>query len=76
MHRRLLESFRARDRQGREYDIEVYAEPRPGCAGDVEWVGTATARVAGTYLALPAVRVEGDVYQLQPGGLELTRVRG
>lgn len=74
MYRRLMEAFRARDPQGREYEVAVYAEPRPA-GGGVEWVGTATARAIGSGLALPAVRV-GDVYRLTPGGLELTRVRG
>jgi hypothetical protein len=73
--RRLLESFPALDAGGREYEVSVYAESR-AIAGGSEMVGTAVARVVGTQLELPAVRVTGDVYQLVPGGLELTRAGG
>jgi hypothetical protein len=73
--RRHLETVRARDAHGREYDIDVFAEPREISGGTVEWVGTASARIVGTRLNLPAVRVSLDVFHLSPGGLELIRVR-
>jgi hypothetical protein len=74
--RRLLESFRACDAQGREFDVDVFAEPRELPGGAIEWVSTATARVVGSRMNLPAVRVEGDIFRLSPGDLELRRVRG
>ena len=70
--RRLLEAFPAIDSQGRAYEVAVYAETRV-VAGGTELVGTAVARVVGTQLELPAVRVNGDVFQLVPGGLQLVR---
>jgi HrpA-like RNA helicase len=73
--RRLVESFRACDVQGREFDVDVFAEPRDLPGGGVEWVSTAIARVVGSRMNLPAVRVSGDVFHLTPGGLELTRIR-
>ena len=72
--RRHLETIQARDAQGREYVVDVFAEPREVSAGTIEWVGTATARVVGTRLDLPAVRIGHDSFRLSPGGLELTRV--
>lgn len=73
--RRLIESFRASDVQGREFDVDVFAEPRELPGGGVEWVSTAIARVVGSRMNLQVVRVSGDVYHLTPGGLELTRIR-
>jgi hypothetical protein len=70
--RRLLEAFPAQDAEGREYEVSVFAESR-AISGGSELVGTAVARVVGTELVLPAVRVNEDVYRLDPGGLELTR---
>jgi hypothetical protein len=71
--RQLLETFRATDPSGRQYEVLVYLESQ-AVAGGSELVGTAVARVAGTRLELPAVRVSTDRYQLTPGGLELTRL--
>ena len=73
--RRLLEAFPAIDPQGREYEVSVYAEGR-AVPGGTELVGTAVARVVDTNLELPAVRVNGNVFQLVPGGLELKRASG
>ena len=73
--RRLLEAFPAVDKQGRAYEVAVYAEIRP-VPGGTELVGTAVARVVGTQLELPAVRISGNVFQLVPGGLELVRAAG
>ncbi|HEX3149620.1 MAG TPA: hypothetical protein VHR66_16210 [Gemmataceae bacterium] len=70
--RRLLEAFPAVDAEGRAYEVAVYAETR-NVPGGTELVGTAIARVIGTQLELPAVRVNGDVFQLVPGGLQLVR---
>ena len=71
--RRLFETFRATDASGREYEVLVYLEAQ-AVAGGSELVGTAVARVAGTRLELPAVRVTADRYRLTPGDLELTRL--
>ena len=71
---RLLESFRACDPQGREFDVNVFAEPRELPGGGVEWISTATARVVGSRMSLPAVRVEANVFRLSPGDLELRRM--
>ena len=71
--RQLLEAFQATDPSGREYEVQVYLEA-VAVAGGSELVGTAVARVAGTRLELPAVRVTADRYRLTPGGLELTRL--
>jgi hypothetical protein len=70
--RRLLEAFPAVDSRGRSYEVAVYAETRT-VSGGTELVGTAMARVVGTQLELPAVRVSSDVFQLVPGGLQLVR---
>lgn len=72
--RRYMETIRARDGEGREYDVDVFVELRERSGGTVEWVGTATARIVGTRLGLPAVRIGADVFHLSPGGLVLTRV--
>jgi hypothetical protein len=70
--RRLLEAFRATDPSGREYEVLVYLEAQ-AVAGGSDLVGTAVARVAGTRLELPALRITADRYRLMPGGLEVTR---
>ena len=62
--RRHLETIKARDSQGRDYVIDVFAEPREVSGGTTEWVGTATARIVGTRLDLPAVIIGQDVFQL------------
>ena len=71
--RKLLETFRATDPSGREYEIQVFVEGQ-AVTGGADLVGTAVARVAGTRLELPAVRVTADRYRLSPGDLELTRI--
>jgi hypothetical protein len=71
--RQLLEAFKATDPSGREYEVRVYLEAM-AVAGGSELVGTAVARVAGSWFELPAVRVTADRYRLTPGGLELTRL--
>jgi hypothetical protein len=82
--KRLKDTFRARDEQGTEYEVKVYAEVSTGhtTGGAFEAEGFASAE--GTPLSgplagqtFPVQWVEGDTYQIWSAGPgpKITRIR-
>jgi hypothetical protein len=76
---RVTETFRARDSQGREYEVSVFggeeAHALPGLGATLAGFSRATARLIGTDEARPVAWVEGDTYRIMPGDVHVTRIR-